>query len=185
MSKLAEWLSTEGAHHDVVEWAERFGADWESAWRECPRADWMLGIAARLGVERRAIVLAAAGCARTSFDQLPPDESRAEAAVAAAEAWASGQESTERCAELAEELDRLQAPDPGAAAAIAAAHATLVAIDDPGAAPAAAANAAQAAMFGAAECAMLSLLSYAQHACAERVREHIPVGTILSLKPTA
>lgn len=52
---------------EAVEWA-RTQPDYETAWRECQRGDWMLWLAARASGKRgsdshRAVVLAACACA--------------------------------------------------------------------------------------------------------------------------
>jgi len=171
---VSEWLEARAAHHDVVRWATAYGDDWQRLWDECPRGDWLLGLAARLGVERPRLVLAAAAAARTAFDALPADERRPHAAIELAEAWAGGSASAEACRSEALELERFCPPDPAVSAVAAACLSTLLAIDDPESAAGAASNAAQASLFGAGDCALLSLLSYSQRQTAERVREHLP-----------
>lgn len=55
---LADWLTSAGAANDVVTWAREQSAGpqgWEQAWLSCPRGDWLLGIAARLGVSREVL----------------------------------------------------------------------------------------------------------------------------------
>lgn len=158
----------------MVQWATAYGDDWQRLWAECPRGDWLLALGARLGVERPRLVLAAAAAARTAFDSMPEGEARPLRAIELAEAWARGEASASACRERAVELERFSPPDPALAAVAAAAHAALVAVDDADAAAGAAANAAQAALFGAGDCALLSLLAYAQRETADRVREHVP-----------
>jgi hypothetical protein len=75
-------------------------------------------------------------------------------------------------------LESASPGDPAVAAVTEAVHAVLAAVDDPDAAPGAAANAAQAAMFGAADCALLPLLSYAQRQAADSVREALPFEVV-------
>ena len=40
------WLSAHDAQRDVIDGLARF-TTWESLWTECPRGDWLLGIAER------------------------------------------------------------------------------------------------------------------------------------------
>lgn len=178
MTALWTWLEGEGAHSDVVEWARPYGADWERAWSECPRGDWLLGLAARREVAREALVRAARACAELAMDYVPDDEGRPHEALAAIDRWIAGdgasREETCRAAERA--ID--EAPDPAVAAAATAAFAALRAIDAPEEAPAAAAAAVQAAVLDAGDCAMMSALGYAQRTCADRVREHVPFAVI-------
>lgn len=173
---VATWLEREGAHHDVVEWARAFGDDWEAAWTGCPRGDWLLGIAARRAIDRRAIVEAACACARLGLDHVPDDEGRPRAAIEAAEAWARGEDDpaarADARAAVAAAVDG--APDPAVAAAATAALAALCAVDDPAEAAAAPASVVQAAVLDVGDCAMMSAMSYAQRTCADRVREAIP-----------
>jgi hypothetical protein len=73
-----EWLRASGAHRDVIDGLSSIGAlenegleAWARMWRECPRGDWLLGIAERLGVDHVTLVRAAIAAARiadTSVD---------------------------------------------------------------------------------------------------------------------
>lgn len=158
----------------MVQWATAYADDWQRLWNECPRGDWLLGLAARLEVERPLLVLAAAAAARTALEALPEGEARPKGALEVAEAWARGGASLDQCHEQALALERYSPADPAVAAAAAACLSALCAVEDADSAAGAAANAAQAALFGAGDCALLPLLSYAQRQTAERVREHLP-----------
>jgi hypothetical protein len=180
-ASLSRWLETHGAHHDVVTWAAPFGDDWARAWTECPRGDWLLGLAARRGVDPRAVVRAACACARLALEYVPDDEARPRAAIEAAERWVEGHDDdpaerlrAQRAVEAAVEL----APDPAVAAAATAALAALASVEAPEQAATAAASTAQAAVLDAGDCAMMSALAYAQSACADRVREHVPLDAV-------
>jgi hypothetical protein len=177
---LSDWLKGENAHNDIVEWARPFGEDWERAWNECPRGDWLLAMAARARVDEKRIVLAAAACARQALEHVDPAESRPLRAIETAEAWANGSVSAEACRALATELDRMSVDDPALACAFAAAHAALASIDAPEHAAGAAANAVQSAMMLAADCALMSILSYAQKATASEARAQLPYALIRS-----
>jgi len=58
------WLSAHEAHRDVLDGLARF-TTWESLWAECPRGDWLLGIAERIGVDHTHLVKAAVASARS------------------------------------------------------------------------------------------------------------------------
>ena len=73
---------------EAVAWVER--KSMRTAWRTCPKGDWMLWLAARVGVDRRQIVLAACGCARLSLGRVSAGELRPLCAIETAEAWARG-----------------------------------------------------------------------------------------------
>jgi len=115
---IAQWLSEQGAHHDVVEWAAPHGDDWRAMWEACPRGDWLLGIAARRGVDPKRLVEAACACAELAFDQLPEGEDRPAEAVSAARAWIVGSDDAAARAEANARVDAAieEAPDPAVAA---------------------------------------------------------------------
>jgi len=80
----AEWLRRSGAQRDVIDGLGRF-ADWSALHRGCPRGDWLLGIAERLGAPHVALVRAAIGCAR-----IADGDEEAAAVLDVAERWAGG-----------------------------------------------------------------------------------------------
>ena len=175
MQRFAEWLETHGAHHDVVEWARNYD-DAALAWAECPRGDWLLGIAARVDVDRAALVAAAAACARIALDQVPDDEASVLGAIEAAERWAAGKDDAAARGVVQAALEQAieRAPDPAVHAAGLAALACLHSIDDPGEAAGAAAFAVQASVLDVGECAVMSAMGYAQATSANRARKHVP-----------
>jgi len=85
---LDKHLSRLNACTEAREWAR--GKTLAVAWRTCRRADWMLWLAARVGVRRQDVVLAACACARTSLKYIKPGEERPRLAIEAAEDWARG-----------------------------------------------------------------------------------------------
>ena len=175
MDELWGWLEARGAHHDVVTWARPYEARWSEAWRACPRGDWLLGIAARAGVDRRAIVDAACACARFALAYLPDGEDLPGRAIEAGERWARGSDETDGVEERAALLTDVEAfieraPDPIVAAAATAALAALRSIDAPEEAPLVVVSAVQAALLDVGDCAMMSAVAYAQSTCADRVR---------------
>lgn len=90
-----------GACSEAVAWLRAAcHPDLTTAWAACPRAEWMLWLAARCAqpgsAEHRAVVAAAADCAATALD-LAPGAAGARRAVEAAQAWAQEEASTNDC----------------------------------------------------------------------------------------
>ncbi len=158
-----------------MSWAREAPEEVAELWALCPRGDWLLGIAVRLGAETTVVVRAAAAAARTAFDFLPDDETRAQEALRVADAFSEGSANEVEVARARASLEALsaEAPDPAVQAAAQAALAALAAIEDPAVAPMAATQAAQAAVFDAGECAMMAALRFAQEKAAGAVRAHV------------
>lgn len=103
----------------------------EEAYNACPRGDWLLWLAGRVGVEPRTIVLVACAIARTALGHVQPGEERPRIAIETTEAWTRGEATIEeeRAAGIAAARAASAAPDPGAAyaahAAAIASHATV------------------------------------------------------------
>lgn len=90
-----------GACSEAIEWLRAAcHPDLATAWAACPRAEWMLWLAARVAEagspEHRAVVAAAADCAATALD-FAPGAAGARRAVEAAQAWAQEEVSTDDC----------------------------------------------------------------------------------------
>ena len=90
-----------GACAEAIEWLRAScHPDLATAWAACPRAEWMLWLAARCATpgsaEHRAVVAAAADCAGAVLD-LAPGAAGARRAVEAAQAWAQEEASTADC----------------------------------------------------------------------------------------
>src|SRR5690606_3193359 len=67
--------------------------DLRQAWEQCERADWLLWLAGRIGVDRKMLVRAACRCVRESlpiFEQCCPGDDRPRKAIETAEAWCEG-----------------------------------------------------------------------------------------------
>jgi len=171
---IAAYLAKAGAQQDIVQWAEPYGDDWARMWQDCPRGDWLLALAARLGVDRRDLVAAACKCARLALAYLPLREMRPDAALRAAETWSAGGEDLNVQLLQASVVNAAQqAVHPAIEMAANATLSALDAVDDPYTAATAAACAAQAAVLDAGDCAMMEALNFTQRRCAELVRETI------------
>jgi hypothetical protein len=168
------FLVRAGAQHDFVEWSAAFGADVEALWDACPRGDWALALAARLGVERSSLLLAAARCARLALPYATDGDALAERCLDQLEAYASGAAAPPDAALHALLMQaHAKAQDAAHAEALLAIASALDAQQTPAAAAGAAAFAAHAAMIGTAECAMLEALRFTQRATADEARRAI------------
>lgn len=63
----------------------------EQAYRTCERGDWMLWLAARLGVDNKLVVLDACECAEQALVYVPDGETRPAMAIETARAWCRGE----------------------------------------------------------------------------------------------
>ena len=141
------------------------------AWTECPRGDWLLWLAERVGVDRRTLVLAACDCARTVLHLVRADEDRPRLAIETAERWARGEATLEEV--RAADADAYAAYDAAYAGAAAAAAAAAAYAADDDAAAAAAASAAAAAYAAAAAAAYDAAYAAGGAQCADLVRARI------------
>jgi hypothetical protein len=167
----ADWLRARGAAQDVVSWAEPFGDDASALWAACPRGDWLLGIAARAGVEPRLVARAAAEVLVLARDHLPHDDALARAALESVVRGARGEgPGLDEAALRALEASADHAPDPAVQLARLAIVAAAGVERSPEDAASVAAMLAHAAALDAAECAMHAAVSYAHRKSAELVR---------------
>jgi hypothetical protein len=185
-SSVHDWLGQQGAHNDFVEWARRFEGDVGALWQACPRGDWLLALASRLGAPERMLVLAACGCAKPALEHLPEEHTAVGECLEELRSWACSALPplpTEQIEAMRATLEtaRDAALDPAHAEAALAALAALETVGDPAFAASAAAFATQAAMVSAADCAMMEALRFAQHETAEAVRAALPATLIATL----
>ncbi len=66
MNAIQHHLHRLSASRAALEWARTQDCP-NDAWNSCPRGDWLLCLAAKLGVEHRVVVLAACACARLAL----------------------------------------------------------------------------------------------------------------------
>jgi hypothetical protein len=179
-----------GACVKALAWAGDYD-DPMVAWRACERGDWLLWLALKLPVERKALVRAACACARLALP-FTQDE-RPSRALRTAERWAAGDrsvtlrdvnEAAEECKEAALDAGCYAAFD-AANAAYAALYAAKAATTE-GSTKEAAAAAAEAVGEAARDAALTPLLGDAARAevlrkCACIVRRWIDEATICRL----
>ena len=152
--KFSDKLVSMNACQEAIDWVGR--RDIKSAWRDCPRGDWMLWLAGRLDIDRKLLVLAACDCAETALQYVPKGEDRPVKCIQVSRNWCNGTAS----------MDDVRAArrDADAAAAYAAAAAAYDA----------AAYADAAATYAAAR-------KTAQQTCADLIRKRIPLDVITLL----
>ncbi len=144
---IAQHLRELGACASAVDWVG--DRDPATAWAECPRGDWLLWVAGRLGADRRTLVLAACACARDALRFVPSGETRPLAAIETAERWVRGEASIRDVRAAAAAAADARAAASSAAAAWAADAADAARAADAAASSAAAAWAAAAAAWAA------------------------------------
>ncbi len=86
---FASQLARLGACSEARNWVGRKPI--RTAYRTCERGDWMLWIAARAGVDRKVIVLAACECMRLALPHVRTGEDRPRVAIETAERWVRGE----------------------------------------------------------------------------------------------
>lgn len=166
-SRPIAWLSAHHAQRDVLDGLARF-EDWESLWRECPRGDWLLGIAERIGVEHKHLVRAALACARVA-DEAPSS------LLELCARWLDGAATSAEVATATDALERTlgAAPDPASEAAMRAALAVGMGIADRGVLPSAPAAAVESVMMASIDCGFELAMRWAQDKCATAVRSEL------------
>ena len=179
MQEPIAWLRASGAQGDVIEGLARYAQDWTTLWNECPRGDWLLGIAVKLGVDHRAAVQAAIGCARVSADLVSGVAPIAQAfaqVLDAAMRFAGGAANTDEVRTRTKELERAMesAPDPVTDAAARGALAVGLGVVEPDALASAPAAAAEAQMMSSIDCGYEMAMRWAHDKCAVAVRAAIP-----------
>ena len=165
-STLVSDLRRLDACREALAWAANY-ADMHAAWAACDRGDWLLWVAARTGVDRELIVLAACACARLALVRGPDGELRPLRAIETAEAWCRGEATIQ---EVRRATADARAYVPAAYADALDADALYAGAD---AAYAYAAAAYAAAAYGPDAAGKLTLLE-----CAEICRRMLPVPTL-------
>ncbi len=83
----------------AVNWVDKRGI--RTAWRDCPRGDWMLWLAGRLDIDRKLLVLAACDCAETTLQYVPEGEDRPAKAIQTSRNWCNGTATIKDCRKAA------------------------------------------------------------------------------------
>lgn len=91
VSTLLDTLAQIRACEDARIWVASQEGTAYAMWRRCDRGDWILCLAARAGVDRRLVVLAACDCAETALVHVPVGEDRPRLAIETARRWTTGE----------------------------------------------------------------------------------------------
>jgi len=116
---LVEFLRKNHACRESLKWLE--GRDLTQAWAECERGDWLLWHAAKAGIDRKRLVMAACACARLALVHVRAGEEGPRITIETAEAWCRGEATIEQVREA--RRNAAAAADDAYAAAAAAADA--------------------------------------------------------------
>lgn len=168
-------LNVEGA---AIEWARAEARSVGVAWATCPRADWLVDLAARLEVDRRLVVRAASDCVALALP-LAASEPLARDAWATARRWVEEKATSAECwadgAAVREAAEPYAESQPSTAAALLAVAHLAFACDDRAeagywAGQGHAAEAVRHAVHAGGDAA-------GRHA-ADLVRDHVPYETV-------
>lgn len=174
------FLAQESAQLDVLDGLRAIGSDWHTLYAKCPRGDWLLGIAIRLGVDRTMLMRAAIGCARTALEHYEGEE--AARVLDLAERFTRGEATAAEVADASARLDAAAAravdPSTDAAARAVSAVALAIADDDTDVLASAAAFAAEATMVATMDCGLAMAMGWAHGKTADAVRAAIPFAEV-------
>lgn len=164
------WLSAHEAQRDVLDGLARF-TTWESLWTECPRGDWLLGVAERIGVEHTHLVRAASASAR-----IADPEDRSTRLLDLVDAWLAGTKTAEEIASATQALEAAlaTAPDPASEASMRAALAVGLGVADRAVLPSAPAAAVESIMMASIDCGLELAMRWAHEKTATAVRQALP-----------
>lgn len=186
--RVDEVLEQLGMHPELVAWSSsRTGL--LQLWEECPRGDWLLALATRVGVDRRLVVAAAGDCAQMAQCFIPRTDTRPAMALAMAQKWTEDEATGAPCwaAGFRAAGAATEAASWDEAISDAAMAAACVAFASDGAAD----DLYYASRAHAAEAALLAARAYrrtrvnAHRVCAEFVRYRMPVSEVTRRLETA
>ena len=119
MQNLKKYLENFDACFDSIEWAGKRRTG-KAAWLACPRADWLLWLAGRIGIDNNLIIFAACDIAESVLHFVPENEDRPKKAIKAARSFVAGKATIQ---EVRAAYDAAYAAAYAAADAAAAAYA--------------------------------------------------------------
>ena len=132
---LTSQLVAIGACREALRWVNNRGiTTLQEAWEQCQRADWLVWLAARVGVPETTLVLLLTLLARPVVPQILPGHKRLLECLALAEAWARGEVPSDKLREQAEELEALRELvgfEPAEEALLGVLDLALLATEDP------------------------------------------------------
>jgi hypothetical protein len=80
---------------DARRWACITNRSGYHLWRSCERGDWLLWLAAKIGVNRKLVVLTLCDCAETALQLVSESEDRPRKAIETTRAWCYGEATIE------------------------------------------------------------------------------------------
>jgi len=168
------WLSAHEAQRDVLDGLSRF-TTWEELWAGCPRGDWLLGIATRIGADHMHLVRAALACAR-----IADPEEQASRLLDVVDAWLADEANTYDVERATHALDTAlaTAPDPASDASMRAAIAVGMGVGDRAVLPSAPAAAVESIMMASIDCGFELAMRWAHDKTATAVRAALPWDVI-------
>ena len=104
---LVEFLKRNHACGESLEWLG--DRNLAQTWAECERGDWLLWLAAKAGIDRKRLVMAACACARLALVHVRIGEERPRIAIETAEAWCRGEATIEQVREARKAADAADA----------------------------------------------------------------------------
>ena len=94
MQNLKIYLENLNACSSSLEWAGNRKTS-KAAWLACPRGDWLLWLAGRIGIDKNLIALAACDIAESVLHLVPENEERPRKAIETARAFVAGKATKE------------------------------------------------------------------------------------------
>ena len=94
MKNLKPYLQTLNACSESLKWAGSRKTS-HNAWLACPRGDWLLWLAPRIGIDKNLIALAACDIAESVLHLVPENEERPRKAIETARAFVAGKATKE------------------------------------------------------------------------------------------
>ena len=94
---LVVFLNRNHACGESLEWLG--DRNLSQTWAECERGDWLIWLAAKAGIDRKRLVMAACACARLAIVHVRIGEERPRIAIETAEAWSRGEATIEQVRE--------------------------------------------------------------------------------------
>ena len=175
MADPITWLESHGAQRDVLDGLREIARDWRTLWASCPRGDWLLGIAVKVGIDHPRLLLASIDCAEIALDHLEGDaRTKATAVITAAREGRP-------VADALRAFEAVKIADPASEAAARAILSVAAGVTEPDVLVTAASSAAEAEIMSTIDCGLDLAMRWAHGTMADRVRVRIPWDVIAPL----
>jgi hypothetical protein len=104
LRELIDRFDTEGKLSEFRSWAQGRSGNDRDAWEQCPAGDWMLWLAASVGVERKSVVRAAVQCVAIGLDFIPKADASLRTFLDACDRWLLGAQNRQELRSVADDL---------------------------------------------------------------------------------